>query len=129
MLMALPEVFQKVCGANGWACDGNQVRIGLDGNRTQGVALDAFEHGNDRMIRAYSVIGESEALTETRLRSALSLNFGLPHGALAITSGKLVLTDTFVAEDADAGEVEASLRFIAGMADRYERLIYGTDKH
>ena len=125
--MAVPEVFQRGCARNGWPCEGNQAEIALEGGRKQKVLIDIFRHENDAMARAYTVIGSADALSETRLRSALGLNFGLAHGALAVHDEQLVMTDTFLVKDADEDEVDASLRFLAATADRYEKLIYGGD--
>ena len=125
--MPVPELFQNVCNKQGWPLEGDQAQITLDGGRKQGVTLQTFAHENDQMVRAYTTIGSSDALSEVRLRSALSLNFGLPHGALAVHEGQLVMTDTFLLKDADEDEVEASMRFLAKQADRYEKVIYGTD--
>ena len=125
--MAIPEVFQKVCDKNGWSMDGNAAEITLDDGRRQRVFVEVFSHEDDKMARAFTVIGSSEALSQTRAQSALGLNFGLSHGALAIHDGNLVMTDTFLIKDADEDEVEASVRFLSKTADRYEKLIYGTD--
>ncbi len=125
--MAIPEVFQKVCDKNGWSLGGNTVEITLDGGRRQRVFVETFRHEDDEMARAFTVVGSSEDLSQTRAQSALGLNFGLSHGALAIHEGNLVMTDTFLIKDADEDEVEASVRFLSKTADRYEKLIYGTD--
>ncbi len=127
--MALPDVFQKVCDKNGWSCQGQEAEIALEGGRKQKVFVETFRHEDDDMARAYTIVGSSDVLTQTRLQSALSINFGLPHGALAIHQGQLVMTDTFLIKDADEDEVEASMHFISKTADRYEKLIYHTDQN
>lgn len=127
--MAIPEVFQKVCSRNGWSCEGNQAEIALEGGRKQKVFLETFVHESDQMARAFTKIGDIGAESGPRMESALSLNFSLPHGALAIHDGQLVMTDTFLIKDADEDEVEASIRFLATTGDRYEKLIYGTDEN
>jgi hypothetical protein len=88
-----------------------------------------FDHEGQEMARLYSYVGSSAALSQTRLEAALRLNFGLPHGALAVHEGKLVLTDTFLVAEADDAEVQSSVEFLSDLADRYERLIYGADQH
>jgi hypothetical protein len=127
--MTLPDVFQKVCEKNQWPCDGRKAQIKLPGGRAQTVSLETFVHGEERMARVSTVIGTRETLSEARLEAALKLNFSLPHGAMALKDEKLVLVDTFLVRDADEGEVEASVRFLAGTADRYEKLIYRTDEN
>lgn len=127
--MAIPEVFRRVCDANGWSLEGNEAQIILDGGRKQTVFLETFGHEGDEMARAYTIVGTADVLTPTRLSSALRLNSGLPYGALAIHEGKLVMADTFLLKDADEDEVKASILFIASSSDRYERLIYGTDEN
>ena len=127
--MAIPEVFQKVCDRSGWSLEGNEVQIAVDGGRQQTIRVETFDHEGGEMARAYTVVGSAEVLTPTRLESALRLNFGVPHGALAMHEGHLVMTDTFLVKDADHDEVKASILFIARAADRYEKLIYGTDEN
>ena len=58
-----------------------------------------------------------------------SINSRLRHGAIAILDDRMVLTDTFLRDHADAAEVFASVRYLAETADKYERLIYGGDAH
>jgi hypothetical protein len=127
--MSAPDIFRQACEKNGWACDGNSAKVDLGGGRAQTIFVDAFVHEGEQMARAYSVIGKSGELSETRTKAALSINFNLAHGALAIREEKLVMTDTFVLEDADIGEVEASLRFLGATADKYEKVLFGTDQH
>lgn len=127
--MAIPEVFRKVCDSNGWPLEGNEARITIDGGRKQTVFVETFRHEGDEIARAYTVVGSADVLTPTRLESALRINFGLPHGALAVHAGKLVMTDTFLIDDADADEVKASILFISRASDRYEKLIYKTDEN
>ncbi len=127
--MAIPEVFQKVCSRNGWSCEGNQAEVALEGGRKQKVFLETFVHESDQMARAFTKIGDIGAESGPRMESALSLNFSLPHGALAINEDQLVVTDTFLLKDADADEIEASVSYLAETADRYEKFIYRTDQH
>ena len=127
--MALPEVFRKVADKAGWSYSGDTIEIPLEGGRKQTIKLLEFEHEGRSMIRAFTEIGDSKEMSPTRLESALSLNFGLPHGALAVHDGQLVMVDTFLLDDADEDEVESSLYYLAVTGDRYERLIYHTDQH
>ncbi len=127
--MALPRVFQEVFKKKGWSCAEDRVEIPLAEGRAQTVHVAAFEHEGHEMVRVYSAIGESDDLGQTRLVSALRLNFNMPHGALAINEDQLVVTDTFLLKDADADEIEASVSYLAETADRYEKFIYRTDQH
>ena len=127
--MALPDIFQKVCGKKKWAVQGDDIEILLEGDRMQRISVVPFKHEQKQMIRVFSKIGSAESLSESRLKSALSLNFNMPHGAIALNAGMLVVADTFLLKDADEGEVESSLQYLAATADRYEKLIYGKDQH
>ena len=40
-----------------------------------------------------------------------------------------MMVDTLMLSDADPGEVEASIRYLAQTADYYERVIFETDDH
>ncbi|MGQ9589508.1 MAG: hypothetical protein ACUVYA_04345 [Planctomycetota bacterium] len=125
----LPEVLKVACAKNRWVCAGDRVEYPLPGGRKQLVFAEDFEHGSERMVRFYTCVGDESALTEIRLRAALSLNFKLPHGAFALHGGHLVIAETFLLREADQDEVEAAVRYLAETADRYERLVYGTDAH
>jgi len=127
--MSLPAVFQKVCEKNGWSQNEYEVALDLGSGRKQKVAFEPFVHDKDQMARIYSIVGDANILSETQLRSALGINNGLAHGALAIRSGELVVADTFLMGDADEGEVEGSIRFLAKTADRYEKVLFGGDKN
>jgi len=126
--MAFDELVRQVCAKNGWKAGESEATVPL-GGRSQRVAWMPFRHGSAEMVRLFSLIGGGEALSPTRYEAALALNFNLPHGALAIHEKKLVMTDTFLVSEADAAEVEGSIRFIAEMADRYEKFIYGQDRN
>ena len=71
----------------------------------------------------------SDRLGATRLLRALESNAGLAHGALAVHGGELVMVDTLMLKDADPGEVEASISYLAETADRYEKILFDTDEH
>jgi hypothetical protein len=129
MEMSFEDLFKQVCAANGWATHGNEATVTIAGGRSQRIHWQQFHHGEKDMVRLYSYIGTSEKLSQVRLEAALRLNFSLPHGALAIHSEKLVMTETFLVSDADLAEVESAVRFLSEMADRYEKLIYDADRH
>jgi hypothetical protein len=128
--MGFGEVFDGICGKNGWPVRGSEATLSLTGGRSQKVLWTQFRHEGKDMARLHSTIGAAGTDAPVRLESAaLRLNFNLPHGAIAIHEGNLVLCETFLVADADPGEVESSVRFIAEMADRYEKQIFGTDRN
>lgn len=126
---AFPSVFDTVCAAHGWARRGSEIEIPLDGGRTQRVVVETFrDHGRER-VRITTGVGVAAALSSSRMRSALRVNHGLTHGALAIRGDRLVLTDTFPLREATVYEVERALLFLARTADLYEMTLFGTDAH
>lgn len=127
--MELPPVFEEVCRRNQWLWCGDHCEIKLEDGRRQKVYVEPFEYGTEKMVRIVTVVGSIDRIRGERLLSALRINYGLPHGALAIRGDDLVLIDTFLLRDADPGEVESAIRFIAETADYYEKSIYGTDEH
>ena len=127
--MTMPDVFKTVCDKNSWTLEAARADIPIAGGRRQGVVVELFDHEKEKMARIYSNVGPAGDLSETRLRAALGINYRLPHGALAIREDHLVMSDTFLIREADADEVEHSMRSLAETADKYERLIYGTDQH
>ncbi len=125
----LPSVLERICKKNRWTASGDSLEYTLPNGRKQLIFAEEFAHGDERMLRLYSHVGEESELTEIRLRAALSLNYKLPHGAFALREGKLVLTETFLLREADEDEVASAIRYLAESADRYERFIYGTDRY
>jgi hypothetical protein len=63
------------------------------------------------------------------LHFALEMNYQLPHGCLAVKNDELVMVDTLILEDADPGEIEAILDYLAVTADHYEATMFGPDAH
>jgi hypothetical protein len=122
-------ICEQVCQEQGWTLQGNGVRVPLPEDRSQVVELETFEYEDETLVRLTTVIGGAAALSEVRIRAALELNARLPHGAFAVRSGDLVMTETLLLEDADATELEASLRYLAVTADRYEEQLFDTDEH
>ena len=131
--MATKEVFgelcRRVCAQQGWELlpTGVQVRFG-DG-RHQVVALEFLEYEGEELVRLFTTIGAVDGMTVRRLTAALRVNASLAHGALAVKDDELVMTDTLMLEDADPGEIEASIRYLAETADYYEKTIFGTDEY
>ena len=123
----LERTLQDICTAAGWTYLDDRAQIPLPVDRHQEVAWCNFEADGQTLIRLASVIGSASALNEARLTAALRLNANLRFGALAIVDDELAVVDTFLVSEADAAELEASMRYIAETADRYESAIFGTD--
>jgi hypothetical protein len=81
------------------------------------------------MLRFTTQIGPVDRLESTRLRSALELNFRLPHGCLAVDGAHLVMTNTRPLKTTTPETSGAVIEFIARQADQYEKLIFQTDVH
>ncbi len=131
--MATREVFgricQRVCQEQGWRLLPSGVEVRWRDGRHQVVSLEFFEFEDEELVRLYTTIGPVERLDPRRLLMALRINGTLAHGALAVRDDALVMIDTLPVEDGSAGEVEASIRYLAGTADRYEKTLFGTDEH
>lgn len=127
--MPHPEVLNRVCDNLGWPRKGSEIELSLDMGRGQRVRVEQFMDRGQVMVRITTGVGDANTLTASRMQSALKVNHGLAHGALAIHDGKLVLTDTFLACDATPTEIERSVRFVATTADMYEKVLFGTDDH
>jgi hypothetical protein len=103
--------------------------LSMRSGRKQEVHLRRYEHDGHAMVRFTSVIGPAMALTGERPAVALRLNSELPFGCLAIEGEHLVVTDTFLLDEVNLEEVLLSLNYLAQQADRYERMLFGTDRH
>ncbi len=125
----MSSIFEDVCERNGWDCIDNTVTIKTTGGRSQTLHAEYVTEGGDEIMRIYTNVGPASGADEQRMRSALTLNFRLRYGAIAIREAHLVLVDTFLIKDADHDEVKKSVHFLAQTADQHERLIYGTDDH
>ena len=117
-----------VCAEQGWQRDGDEIDVPLDGGRHQRVLIEPFEFEGEQLIRVASGIGPSEHIEPLHLNTALRLNYGLPHGALALREDRLMLIDTMLADDPDPEEIEAVVSFLAETADHFERTLFGTDE-
>ena len=126
---AFSDICRSVCEERGWELNPSGVHVPLDDGRHQVVALELFDHEDEELVRLSSTIGEAARLTPVRLTIALRINAELAHGAFAVKDGHLMIVDTLMLDDADRGEVEASIRYLAQTADYYERVIFETDDH
>jgi len=123
------DVLGAVCGEQGWVHGSSGVEVKLESGRRQVVKLDYFEFEGAELVRLYTVIGDSSRIHPLRLTQALRVNFGLPHGAMALRAEELVLVDTLIVEDADAGEIEAAVGYLSETGDHFERTLFGPDAH
>ena len=126
---AFSDICRSVCEERGWELNPSGVHVLLDDGRHQVVALELFDHEDEELVRLSSTIGEAAKLTPVRLTIALRINAELAHGAFAVKDDHLMIVDTLMLDDADRGEVEASIRYLAQTADYYERVIFETDDH
>jgi hypothetical protein len=103
------------------------LEVALPEGRHQAVRLTGFEADGVPMARFTTRIGKAGALDAGRMRSALELNSKLSHGCLAISDGFLVMTDTRPLGTTTPQTSAEAIAFLAAQADRYERMIFGTD--
>jgi hypothetical protein len=124
---AFGAMCQRLCRARGWELLPAGVRLSVEGGRHQLVEIELFEAEGRELVRLTTTVGSAREVGEARLSRALRWNAELAHGAFAVRDDDLVMTDTLVLEDADLGELEASLAYLAETADRYERLLFADD--
>ena len=117
----------SVCERQGWALSKTRVEVKFADRRHQAVSLDFFEFEGEELVRFYTAIGSVKRIDALRLNDALRMNFGLPHGSLAVKDDELVMVDTLLVDDADPGEIEASILYLAETADHFEKTMFGTD--
>jgi len=131
--MTLNEFIQEVSKHKGWTSRSEPGTLGFDvpqaGNRSQFVRVVEFKNDGQSMVRFTTRIGPADRLESSRLRSALELNFRLPHGCLAVDGGHLVMTDTRPLKTTTPQTSGDAIEFIARQADQYEKLIFQTDVH
>jgi len=126
---AFGEICRRVCEEQGWDLLPSGVHLTWADGRHQVVELQLFEHEGKDLVRLISTIGATHDLTPVRLTIALRINAELAHGAFAVKDDNLVMVDTLLLQEADAGEVEGSIRYLAETADYYEKAIFETDEH
>ncbi len=123
------RIYAEVCERRGWVSSSGQVDVKLDDGRHQIVRLEFFEHDGRELVRLATTIGSTRRIRTDKLADALRTNYRLPHGALAVHEDHLMMVDTLVVADADPGEVESSILFLAQMADQLEATMFGPDEH
>lgn len=123
----------EVCSAEGWNLTGGptdcEVEVKLDDGRRQVVACDPFSFEGQELSRLCTIIGKTTKIPATRLADALRVNYGLPHGALAVRKDDLVMVDTLLMADVDPAEIRATVRYLAETGDHFERTMFGPDEH
>ena len=123
------EICKRVCEERGWELLPSGVVVKFSDGRHQVVSMEFFEFRGEEQVRLYSTIGGASELGNDSLVTALRVNATLAHGALAVREDDLVVVDTLILRDADPGEIEASISYLAETADYYERIVFGTDDH
>ena len=131
--MTLRDLVEKMCAAERWknsvTTGGWELTVPMAKDRHQAVQAAAFKDGASDMVRYTSIVGNRSALDGKRSTSALEINARMPHGCLALDGENLVITATRPLNTTTAETSAQAIRYVAEMADRYERLIYGTDAH
>jgi hypothetical protein len=122
------ETLKRVCQDRGWDLLISGVRVSWANGRQQLVEIEFFPFEQEELVRLYTTIGSVETLNTVRLTIALSINAELAHGCFAVKNDHLVMTDTLMIRDADYGEIEASIKYLAETADHYEKTIFETDQ-
>ncbi len=120
---------QRICADRGWTFASGSVEIPCAKERLQRVAFAFFSFEDQELVRLHTIIGSTNQIDSTRLNTALSLNFRLPHGALAIHENDLVMVDTLMLREAGPDAISTAFAYLAETADHYEETIFGHDVH
>lgn len=120
---------QRICADRGWTFESGSVEIPCANERRQRVAFTFFFYEDREIVRLHSIIGSTKKINSTRLNTALSLNFRLPYGALAIHKNDLVMVDTLMLKEASHDEISTAFSYLAETADHYEATMFGPDVH
>jgi hypothetical protein len=113
----------------GWTVGKDRVEISFPTGRHQTVHFELFDFEGEARARLYTAIGSAVRIDPLRLTQALRVSFKLPHGALALRDDDLVMVDTLSADEVDASELEATLRYLAETADHLEQTMFGSDEN
>ncbi len=123
------DILRTVCETRGWELLPSGVNVVHPDGRHQLVGFEIVENDGRTLVRLVSTIGGAAELRTEHLEQALRANMSLAHGALALEGDELCMTDTLSLEESDPGEVEDAVAYLAKMADTYEQILFGTDKH
>jgi hypothetical protein len=131
MAASLKDLVAEIAALQEWtfsqADDGFVFDIPQAGGRRQRVAVSEFEFESAALVRIVSTVGPKGKLNPEQLVRALSLNFHLPYGRLAVTHEDLVITDTRPLRTTTARTMVDAIGYIARQADSYEQAIFGGD--
>ena len=105
------------------------ITLDLKGGRKQQVTLTTFKDGGHEFGRLKSKIAPAKALSGERPTSALRMNAGLTFGSLVVEGDDLIMQETLMLTETTPAHLLASLQYIGEMADRYEKVLGGGDKH
>ena len=123
------QILKRVCRDRGWDLLPTGVQVSWPNGRHQLIELEFFQFEREELVRLFTTIGDVDGMTAVRLTIALRINSELAHGCFAVHEDHLVMTDTLMLRDADFGEIEASISYLAETADHYEQTIFGTDQY
>jgi hypothetical protein len=123
------HLLERVCRDRGWELLPSGVRVSLPNDRAQLIEIEFFQFKREELVRLFTTIGEVDGMNAVRLTVALRINAELAHGCLAVHEDHLVMTDTLMLRDADSAEIEASIGYLAEIADYYEKTIFETDRY
>lgn len=123
------DILRDVCSQRGWELLPSGVNVTHANGRHQVVTFEHFEFETQHLIRLTSMIGASKEMRREQMDQVLRANINFAHGALALSGDDLCMTDTLSLQDADPGEIESVVEYLAEMADHYEQVLFGTDRH
>ncbi|MCE9582503.1 MAG: hypothetical protein K8T20_08430 [Planctomycetes bacterium] len=105
------------------------ISLDLKGGRKQTVTLSTFSEGGHEFGRLKSKIAPAKALAGERPTAALKMNANLTFGSLVVEGEDLIMQETLMVAETTPAHLLASLQYIGEMADRYEKMLGGGDKH
>ena len=123
------DILRKVCSDRGWELLPSGVNVKHADGRHQVIHFELFDFGEREVVRLVSMIGDATTMSRAQMEQALRANMSLAHGALALKDDELCMTETLSLEESDAGEIESAVDFISELADNYEKILFGTDRH
>ena len=123
------QILKRVCRDHAWELLPSGIQVSWPNGRRQLIELKFFEFKREELVRLFTTIGDVESMNAVRLTIALRINAELAHGCLAVHDDHLVMTDTLMLRDADSAEIEASIAYLAEIADYYENSLFETDQY
>ena len=123
------ETCEALCEKRGWSLAAHQIDVPTKGSRKQVVYFNFFNYETREMVKLHTVIGSTARIRPERLIFALELNFGLPHGCLAVRNDTLVMVETLILAEVDPLELESAVSYLARTGDHYEATLFGSDEN